>query len=244
MKKLYFGLISFLLINLTINAQQVRFGVKAGVTLADAAIKETGLTDYDGTRLRVAPNIGGYVEIKLLDFLYVQPNLMFIGKGYKKHSGEDIEKFTPSYLEMPIYLMLKLPLGDVNVFGGVGPYVAYGLTGKWSRTFIRINDSLGNVPFDGNSYKIWGDPDVDDYLKRFDAGASLTLGVQLNNFSLSAQYDYGMVNVGNFKFDEFKTNNIWHNRTLSFSVGYQFGRESRVKDIGVTRKKNNYKRRR
>ncbi len=244
MKKLYFGLLSFLFINLTINAQQVRFGVKTGMTLADAAIKEVGLTDYDGTRLRVAPHIGGYAEIKLLDFLYVQPNLMLIGKGYKKHSGEDIEKFSPIYLEMPIYLMVKLPLGDVNVFGGVGPYVAYGITGDWSRTHFRVNDSIGNALFDGTTYKIWGDPELKNYLKRVDAGASLTLGVQLNNFSLSTTYDYGMLNIGGVDIPKFHTVYAWHNRTLSFSVGYQFGRESRAKDIGVTRKKSNYKRRR
>ena len=261
MKKLYCGVLAFLLINLFTNAQQVRFGIKGGFNLADVALKYKGITNYDGTKVRFAPNASLFVDININEFLSIQPNLMVTGKGFKMKDNSDknisifdanfadstvlydflfsttYSKFSPLYIEVPIYAMVRLPLGEVKVFFGLGPYFAYGIQGKSKKIGYK------------DEFDIWKGGGKNLIFKNFDAGASLTAGIEIKRIILGVQYDYGMVNYldKNVSFPSLDTkigqlteqkiygdHDFFKNRVFTFNLGFVI--------IGGNEKKNKTRR--
>lgn len=90
--------------------------------------------------------------------------------------------------------------GGGTLYGGLGPYVAYGIG--------------GNVKFGDTKEAAFGG--TDGY-KRFDAGLNLQAGYKFPiGLKVGVGYDLGLVNKS--KFDDFTSKN----RTLTFDVGYFF----------------------
>lgn len=96
------------------------------------------------------------------------------------------------YLEVPLYATYWANLKDNGkVFGGLGPYFAYGL---------------------GSSFGSKGS------FNPFDAGVSARAGYKMfNSFSFSLGYDYGLVNISKGGGPNKETA---QNRSISFNVGY------------------------
>jgi hypothetical protein len=107
----------------------------------------------------------------------------FVGKGGDKHFY---------YFEAPLYATYWKTLKENGeIFGGLGPYVSYG-----------IGSAFGS----------------NGGFKPFDAGVSARAGYKMvNGFSFSLGYDYGLANIskeGGFN-DE-----TAQNRSISLNVGY------------------------
>ncbi|HLX92361.1 MAG TPA: outer membrane beta-barrel protein, partial [Puia sp.] len=89
--------------------------------------------------------------------LLLKGGLEFIQKGYSYNSGGSKETLTLGYLEIPIDILYQYPLANCNsIYGGLGPYFAYGLGGKDKYSYAGQTVS-------GNSFS-------DSTAKRFDAG--------------------------------------------------------------------------
>jgi len=112
------------------------------------------------------------------------------------------------FQETKTHLQYIEVLGDVlyyapmksggTLFGGLGPYIGYGIG--------------GNVSAGGTKFSAFGG---DDGYKRFDAGLHLTAGYALpSTLQFSLGYEFGLVNKS--PADDFTSKN----RTLSFNVGY------------------------
>ncbi|MCY7350362.1 MAG: PorT family protein, partial [Cytophagaceae bacterium] len=139
-----------------------------------------------------------------LDNLAVQAGLEIIGKGGKIDDGGFSEKISLLYLEIPIHALYLYPLpGKKLLFGGLGPYFAYGLSGK-------VKDG-------GNSINAF-DKSKGGF-RRFYAGLSLTAGCWLNNrIVASLRYDLGLANLSSDpQFEKIR------NRSLVIYVGYSVG---------------------
>jgi hypothetical protein len=105
-----------------------------------------------------------------------------------------------SYLQIPIYALYYYKIdGAGSVFGGLGPYFAYGIGGSIKNGDEKISAFSG-----------------DDSFKRFDAGLGLTIGYKMpQSFSFSLGYDLGFANIQKNAFgDKAK------NRGISLNVGY------------------------
>jgi hypothetical protein len=129
---------------------------------------------------------------------------LFTGVGLVLKNSKDEEiKIHTSYLEVPVYLTYLHPLENGgNVFGGLGPYFAYGLGGK--------------IKGPGFSQKSF---DKDNGLKRFDAGLALTAGyIFPGGFHGRIGYDLGLADIDRIDGDRTK------NRTFSLNVGAPLGR--------------------
>jgi hypothetical protein len=59
------------------NAQEVKYGAKAGLNLSNFA------GDLEGASTKAGFQIGGYAEIKISDKFAVQPELLFSAQGAK-----------------------------------------------------------------------------------------------------------------------------------------------------------------
>lgn len=124
---------------------------------------------------------------------------LFTGGGFVMKNSKDGQiKIRTTYVEVPIYAAYLHPLDNgSHVFGGLGPYFAYGLGGKTK-----------GPGFSEKSF------DKDFGLKRFDAGLAFTAGYMLPaGFHGRIAFDLGLTDID--RIDEDKTKN----RTFSLNIG-------------------------
>lgn len=137
--------------------------------------------------------------------LALMSGLELVGKGGHQTAGGSTDRTRLLYLNVPVYALYqqKLAANKGEVFGGLGPYLAYGLAGSFKSTGGGASTSF---PAFGNN----------GGFRRFDAGLTLTAGYQLpSSLRLRLAYDIGLANIESGRGDD-KT----HNRALSFNVAY------------------------
>jgi len=129
----------------------------------------------------------------------VLTGLMYV----QKNSKDDFVKVNAGYLEIPVYaIYYHQMVGDAALFGGLGPYIAYGIGGKTK------GDNFSEKTFD----KDFG-------FKPFDAGVSFTGGYQFPmGLSIRLAYDLGLADIDRNEVDNAK------NRSFSFNIGYPIGK--------------------
>lgn len=117
MKKLVFTAIAVFTFGLT-NAQETKFGAKAGLNMADWYGD-----DAEGADSRTSFHVGGFAEIKVSDKFAVQPELLYSSQGAKG----DGAKINTDYLNIPVmakfYATEKLSIE-------AGPQVGFLLSAK------------------------------------------------------------------------------------------------------------------
>jgi hypothetical protein len=80
--------------------------------------------------------VGILGDFKLLSCLYLQPGILFTGKGSETESGDPNGNTwyratsNPYYIEVPATFVLKTPAGSTRFFAGAGPYLGIGIAGK------------------------------------------------------------------------------------------------------------------
>ncbi|MCW3464843.1 porin family protein [Chitinophaga nivalis] len=207
---------------------QVTFGVKAGFNAASMSSK---LEAHDGiasqkasTKTIPAFHAGVIVDFAISENFSLQPGLFYSSKGSKVDyvipSPADgiLDKGTVTsrlqYLELPINFLYKHQLGAGKIFGGLGPYLAYGLSGKM-KTSSDISGRSLDTKF---KFKNSEESAVNELnVKPFDAGANFTVGYELNmGLLFSVNYSLGLTNTSPYKHETEK------NRYFGVSVGYLF----------------------
>ena len=218
---------SFILLNAS--AQKTSAILKGGVNLANVSITENGR--IDDAKMLTSFQVGIVGDINLTDFLALQPGLLVTGKGSKTQSGDpsDANYFkatsNPIYIEVPLNLVFKAPLGgDTKFFAGAGPYLAVGIAGK-----NKTEGKIFGAGFSSEENILWSDDDPTtlDYdegagfgiMKRFDYGLNGTAGIETKSIVLSANYGFGLAKLqsgSNSSEDDFNKH-----RVLSFTIGFK-----------------------
>lgn len=196
---------------------QASFGIRAGVNLQNINGK-----DIDGDKLEndllVGYHAGVDVEIPVAPDFYFRPGLLFNTKGAADSEG----KVSLGYIELPLHFLYKPQLGMGNLIIGLGPYVAYGVTGKLkpdegSDVDIKFKSDLTEEDLidelEGEAF----------HLKGLDAGADIFFGYQFAfnlYFQLNAQL--GLLDMWpNYDGDE-DDETEFRNTGFGFSLGYRF----------------------
>lgn len=166
MKKILLAAVLFLAASASIQAQLVKFGVKAGVNFANQTgdafdapgIEKEGITSY---------HAGLVAEIKLLDRFAIQPELLYSTQGATyKNAGEEF-KNELGYLSIPV--MAKFYLTD-SFSLEVGPQASFLLSEK------------DNVDFED--------------AETFEFGINAGLGFKLTeNFFVQGRYGLGLTDA-------------------------------------------------
>jgi hypothetical protein len=176
---------------------QVRFGIQAGPAFSSMTMKSDGLKlSYNKTGFTA----GVLAELPISESGFVfRPALNFVQKG-----GELGEaSINLNYLELPLDFVYKLPAGPGNLFVGVGPSFAFGISGK-----SKSDGDSEDIEF-GNG---------DDEIKPLDLGGNFLAGYELSNgLFLSLNYNLGFSNISNS--EEGKINNNY----FGIRLGYLFG---------------------
>ena len=248
MKKLI--LLAAFAVTTSIASAQVSFGVQLGANIAMGKATFDGVNPLYTTSIGNDPKVGimgGFVaEIPVGGKLAFRPELNFIQKGSKTNatfasfgiSDVDNHKLTLNYIEVPLNVVYKLDLGAGNLFFGLGPTVAIGISGKDKVS----NDAYPGDPdynytnkvnFDGkksdevaNSTPAEQDAYYKEtHLKRIDIGANIIAGYKLP-MGLFAKlgYTYNFMDIDpNKKNADPDDRSSYKNRGFSICVGYMIG---------------------
>ena len=155
------------------------FGVRAGLNFQN--INGRDISD-DKLENKLVPrfHVGVNAEIPVAPEFYVQPGILFTTKGTKYNGAFGDPTLSLSYIEIPVNLLYKPVVGNGKLLLGFGPYIAYGIGGKY-----KTDGDEGKVKFKGNVKSDDFDPNA-IYFKPFDAGANFLFGYEFTN-RLSAQ---------------------------------------------------------
>lgn len=165
MKKITLSIIAVLAFGFT-NAQEVKFGVKGGLNIANLG------GDIEDNKSLVGFHIGGFAEIKLTDKFAVQPELLFSTQG-TKFDGDGDGKYNFSYLNVPV--MAKFYVADKFSLEA-GPQIGFLLSAK-----AKAGDE---------------DEDVKDSFKSIDFGVNFGAGYDFTeNLSAGIRYNLGLANI-------------------------------------------------
>lgn len=143
---------------------QTTFGARVGPDFSSWTSKSSG--EKTTSQMLVGVEGGVYANVPVAPEFYVQPPLMYEGKG-DKNTGTDNVRVTTRlhYLVLPVDLVFKpeMPNGSGSWIVGVGPYLGYGISGKTLLDADSIKYSYN--PFSGNAFSSSGDA-----MKRKNAG--------------------------------------------------------------------------
>lgn len=209
------------------HAQSAR--LQAGVNLANVSVTDNGRVD--DAKMLTSFQVGIIGDLHLASILYLQPGIVFTGKGAKSQSGDASSatyyKATsnPYYIEVPVTFVVKTPpAAGTRFFAGAGPYVAIGVSGK-----NKVDGRYLNVAFHSDEDIRFSDddPTTTNYeegagfniMRRFDYGLNGTAGIEGKTFTLSANYGLGLAKLQSGS-NSSENNNNKH-RVLSFTLGFK-----------------------
>jgi Outer membrane protein beta-barrel domain len=199
---------------------QVKFGVKAGVNLANwQGDAVNTLNDAVGftsgvltTKMKPGLHAGGYANIPLSSRISVEPGVIYSQKGYEIKGSLDFKDFEfisavsrvqSHYIDIPVMLKAEVAKG-FTVYAG--PQVSY-------LVHSNLRAEAGVLGFSLLNKNI----DISDGFKRFDVGIAGGAGYKFaNGVNISAGYDYGLSRID--RNSRFKA----YNRVAKVSVGFEF----------------------
>lgn len=196
MKKVLFFVAVMLLSVSTASIAQAKFGLKAGVNIANA----TG-DDVDDADSRLAPFFGAFINLGLGEKLAFQPELLYSMQGVKTSWSEDgmdvdvTEKL--NYLNIP--LMLKY-----NVGGGLN---------------LQAGPQLGLLLSAESEWEVGGESETEDikeYLKGSDFGFNVGAGYDFGPLGVDVRYNIGLSNISDEEDGDIK------NSVIQVGLSYSF----------------------
>ena len=202
--------------------------LQGGLNLANITQTNNGQTEKNN----ILPtfNAGILARFGLSTIVDLESGVLFTGRGSKAETyfngGTDYvkSKFNPLYVEVPLNLVVKLPLAKRSgLFFHAGPYVAVGVGGK-SKTETKIgplySSTSTNIKFSNDDpFTSQQDDAAYNKLKRFDFGMNLGAGIRLEHIMLKVNYGLGFAKINSTESNN-TVNDKNKYRTLSFSVGF------------------------
>lgn len=204
--------------------------LRAGLNLANVSVDEDGGVD-EAKRL-TSYQVGFVADVSLGgNTISLQPGLLFTGKGSKVQNGTEGQNgyfkqtTNPMYIEVPLTLVAKAPIGGGNrVFAGAGPYIAMGIAGKnktEGQTFLGTRYSHErNIDFSDDDPTTLNEEEGAGFsvLKRFDYGLNGTAGIEGQSIVLSVNYGLGLAKLQSGSNNSDNSNK---HRVLSFTLGFK-----------------------
>ena len=195
------------------NAQEIKYGVKAGLNVS------TLVGDFETESSLIGIHAGGFAEFKITDKFSIQPEILYSTQGAESKyyvadefsSTLDERKIKLGYLNIPV-------IAKYFVFPGfsieAGPQIGFLLSAKNEYKF----DNFINERFTGS-----GEIDIKNQVKSVDFGFNIGAGYEFtDNIFIQARYTLGLTDVFEESYapavNDFKA----QNSVLQVSFGYKF----------------------
>ena len=177
------------------NAQEARFGVKAGVSLASVSGKNTS-----EAKNLVGATAGVMGDISFSDLISFHPELLFSQKGVKFEDNRSTGQTRTSYLDVPLLLRVKAD----GLFFEAGPQAGF-LLGLKSESDILGLGTLTSTSTQGT--------------RKIDLGYVAGVGYQLpQGLEIGLRYNGGISDLS-----DPSGGSAVRNSVFQLQVGYLFG---------------------
>jgi len=204
MKKNLFIISALILVATTMSAQEIHFGVKAGLNYSNIYDSQNKSYSADG---KLGFAVGGFVSIPLVGMIGVQPEIQFSQKGFQAISnilGSEVKLTrTTDYIDVPVFLSIK-PMEMLTIL--VGPQYSF---------LIKQTDVFSN-PI--SNIAVTQDFNTDNIRKNTLCVVG-GVDINLNNIVLGARIGLDMFNNdgdGNSTAPRYK--NVWAQATVGFRL--------------------------
>ncbi|MDQ6472244.1 porin family protein [Flavobacterium sp. LHD-80] len=174
------------------NAQETRFGIKGGLNITTFAGG-----DYWDAKSLVGFQVGGFAEIKIIDRLSIQPEVLFSTQGAKlEFAGDDWDNKV-NYINVPVLAKFYI---TKQFTAEAGPQLGFLVSAK----------SEGE--------------DVKDNFKSVDTGFNFGLGYNFtDNVSAGIRYTVGLSNILDYDVDDIdEYYDSPKNSVLALTLAYKF----------------------
>lgn len=172
-------------------AQGMSGGLKAGLNLSNFAGD-----DVDGTDMRIAYHIGGFVNFGLTDALSLQPELLYNSIGAKADSEDGDVTFKMNYVSIPVSLIYSF--GNFNI--QAGPQISF----------------LASAKAKASDGDFSGEVDMKEFFKGTDIGVNLGVGASFGKIQAALRYYLGVSDIPDVEGDA-----NWKNSNFQLSLGYK-----------------------
>ncbi len=220
MKKVFLAIA--LTIGLGVNAQNIKFGAKAGLNIANLSNAEFS----KNTSSRIAYHVGAMAEIKLNNQFAIQPELLYSAQGLSSEvkvgtpqSGvEGTSTVKLNYINIPV--MAKYFVMD-GLSLEVGPQLGFLTSAKVATDVeVKVNGKTVEIPeqYRKEFEKEYGEKDIKDETNSIDFGLNFGASYTYNNIYAGLRYNLGLTDLvkDNEGEDAIK------NGVFQLSVGYFF----------------------
>lgn len=188
-------------------AQNIAIGGKLGFTASS-------YRGDDAINLKVRNGVvgGAFVNVSLLNFLAIQPELIFkqSGASYTYQALQVTQSVKVNYLQVPVLFKLQIPINKTfypNIF--IGPQYSFALTREYS-----IGNDDGQLQFD--------DADI----RRNDVGGVFGAGLDVRSkrlfWTIDFRYGMGALQIENN--DQLNLDLKNQDFSVSTGIGVLFGR--------------------
>ncbi|PKQ66927.1 hypothetical protein BZG01_08985 [Labilibaculum manganireducens] len=162
-------------------AQDVKYGIKGGLNLANCAGD-----DLKGDS-RADIYFGGFMRTNFTECLAFQTELIYSRQGSKEDSEGSNLQFKTNFLNIPLLLRAKM-FGTDKLFAVAGPQIGIHLSSEFEE--------------DGET------ADYDKAMRDFDLSFDFGLEFDLNKqFSIEARYNFGITKIFNDDYVEIDAKN-------------------------------------
>ena len=189
----------------TESAPTAKFGIKGGLNLTNLYVN-----DVKDENMKAGFNAGFFAKIPVTRGLSIQPELLYSQKGakltYDNVFGSGEYRFNLNYVELPLSAVINVAK-NFNLH--VGGYASYLVSANVTQ--LKSNGD-GNTIADLN----------EDNFHRFDYGLLGGLGVDVQNFTIGARYNYGLHEIGKSGSLSGNVTNNSKNSAISVFIGFGF----------------------
>jgi len=194
MKKVVLTLLSILTLSTLSHAQDIKYGIKGGLNLANFNGELAGILDFEGDYI-TGFHAGAMASIGISDRFAIQPEILFSTLGTTQTISGVEGDITLSYIQIPVYAKVYAAEGFAFM---AGPQFGYLVDSDFSvgSTGVSTDDLI-------NIYK--------------DTDFGINLGAQYEfdmGLTLGANYYLGLTEV-----DDIPIVNV-NNRAFMFSAGF------------------------
>ncbi|GGI27229.1 porin family protein [Pedobacter mendelii] len=226
-----FVIIIFLVLTLALQLAnaQTRIGIKAGVNLSTLSISNTGAGNED-TNYLLGAQFGLTLNKPVFDHWSLQLGLIYREMGFSSERGANGFnargfKVRADYFSLPFHLLYHVNFRSAKFFIGLGPYVVYGVGGRWrSDDPVAIGDIIvgktGSVGFTNDSSE--GIFESYTYGRPLDYGLTSLVGLEIKErLSLQFNGDFGMANLMP-RFANYQPQGKLKNSSFGLALGFKF----------------------
>ncbi|MDR2040863.1 MAG: PorT family protein [Tannerella sp.] len=182
---------------------KAQVSVSGGLKM-EANIHQFWLYELDYiSKIKVAPNLGCFLEIELNKRLAIQPELMFFFRNSGIRQGGREDDFQQWGMTIPVYLLGRECIDDGIWYFGLGAYTGFGFNARMKNAKTALYEEI-----EGKAI-----------MNRWDYGISAMLGYEYcDGIQISAGLHLGLKD----QLDAGKDDATVINKVLTVGMGYRF----------------------